>query len=70
MAQRYTDPRARKRMDDGTCPECGETADEHSGRVEFWLRGPGCDLLPRGVTERIEQYRQDAATQAENDGSL
>lgn len=58
MAQRYTHPVALSRMAIGMCPECGELPDEHSQVREFWLRS-GCDLLPDGVTERINQYRAD-----------
>jgi hypothetical protein len=60
MAQKYREPIAHERMAAGTCPECGKPAEQHSSSPNFWERGFGqCDLLPRGVTERIEQYRTD-----------
>lgn len=59
MTQRYTAAVAHERMASGTCPECGLPPEQHSGEVRFWLRPQGCDLLPRGVAERIEQYRTD-----------
>ena len=57
-AQRYTSPVARERMAAGTCPECGESAEAHSGDPRFWIPR-ACSLLPHGVTERIAQYQAD-----------
>lgn len=59
-AQRYTSPAALERMAAGNCPECGQSAEAHSGDPRFWIPRD-CDLLPHGVTERIEQYRVDQA---------
>lgn len=53
MTQTYRNPAALAWMREGKCPECGELADDHSGVPQFWLRGGGCDLLPRGVADRI-----------------
>lgn len=63
-AQRYSTGIARDRMADDNCPECGQPADMHSPEPRFWVRGSGCDLLPHGVTERIQQYRDDIAAQS------
>jgi hypothetical protein len=68
MAQRYRDPTALERMEAGNCPECGKPAESHSDRVEFWQRH-GCNLLPEGVAERIEQYRIDQAAKTTKAGS-
>lgn len=60
MAQRYPGQTAHARMEQGFCPECGQQPESHSTSPLFWTRFPGdCDLLPAGVTERIEQYRAD-----------
>lgn len=67
MAQRYSDSLSRLRMARGDCPECGERAEAHSQRTEFWLRW-GCSLLPAGVLDRIRQFREDeSATKAQDD---
>lgn len=60
MAQRYTHPTALERMDSGLCPECGEAEEQHLNDPRFWMPRR-CDLLPRGVRERIEQRRSDRA---------
>lgn len=59
MAPRYTAPIAHERMAAGTCAECGMPASAHLNDNRFWI-ARDCDLMPRGVTERIEQYLQDA----------
>lgn len=60
MAQTYSSTIAHERMEAGNCPECGHSPESHSGDPRFWVpRGStGCDLLPQGVTERIEAYRE------------
>ena len=58
MAQRYADPLARERMAAGNCPECGEPPGAHLNDPRFWIPRR-CDLLPHGVTERIEQYEHE-----------
>lgn len=63
--QRYGSPLAHARMAQGLCPECGKAARMHSGDPRFWVRDPlGCSLLPRGVIERVNQYRADRAAEA------
>lgn len=62
MSQRYVTPLAQERMADGKCPECGTAPETHDNDPRFWVR-LGCDLLPHGVVERIEQYRADRAGQ-------
>jgi hypothetical protein len=62
-AQRYTAPLAHERMDAGLCPECGGTASNHLDDNRFWLPRT-CDLLPRGVEERVLQYRADKEAEA------
>jgi hypothetical protein len=58
MSQRYKHPVARERMSHGLCPECGMPADMHIDDARFWIPRR-CDLLPGGVRERVEQYRED-----------
>lgn len=61
MAQRYHDDQAHLRMEQGLCPECGGKPEEHDTSMNFWERPlSGCSLLPRGVKDRIQQYREDA----------
>jgi hypothetical protein len=67
MAQRYTSPVAHARMADDRCPECGNAPESHMDDTSIsFLIGlaGGCNLLPRGVAERIEQYRADAKEDA------
>ena len=59
MAQRYTHALALERMSEGSCPECGRLAEDHSLETAFWIRFDSCSLLPKGVVERIVQYRED-----------
>jgi len=59
-AQRYSSSVARERMGRGECPECGETPAAHSNDPRFWIPR-SCDLLERGVTERVAQYQSDLA---------
>jgi hypothetical protein len=59
VSQRYTSPVAVERMEQGRCPECGGEPFVHGNEQRFWMRGPGCDLLDRGVQARIDQYRRD-----------
>ena len=59
MAQRYTSTLAQERMRLGLCPECGEAPSSHLDDPRFWLPRR-CDLMPPGVTVRIDQYRADA----------
>ena len=58
-AQRYSHPIARERMSHSLCPECGTPAATHSDDMRFWIPR-ACDLTPRGVTDRIEQYQGEA----------
>jgi hypothetical protein len=58
MAQRYRPGIAHERMADNRCPECGAFAEDHLDDSRFWMPR-NCDLLPRGVTDRIEQYLAD-----------
>lgn len=77
MAQLYTDPLAQTRMNDGTCPECGQDPGEHSDSAEFWIPRT-CDLTRAGVEDRINAFligakyvglqEDDAARQAGGDG--
>ena len=54
--QRYTDPRARERMRQGKCPECGESPMRHDGGG-----GPkGCSLTDNGVALRLAVYAQES----------
>jgi hypothetical protein len=53
MTQTYKSPVAIERMRNGTCPECGRPADEHSG----WGL-PGCSLTDNGVAQRIYAQEQ------------
>lgn len=55
MAQRYSDPLALARMDDGRCPECGGAPREHDGAGGNW----GCTLTDNGVAQRIAQFQKD-----------
>lgn len=58
--QRYQPGLPWQRMASGDCPECGRPPAAHSGDPRFWVRpGQPCDLLPRGVSSRIDQYRRD-----------
>jgi hypothetical protein len=58
VTQTYRNPGAIEWMRKGLCPECGNRPEDHSTAAEFWLRDPGkCDLLPRGVTDRINHQR-------------
>jgi hypothetical protein len=57
MTQRYTQPLALQRMDEGKCPECGNSLDVHGG----W-GGPGCSLTDNGVASRISAYEKDKTT--------
>lgn len=67
MTQEYKHPLARERMANGLCPECGGTPDGHAPFREFWLRPPGCDLLPAGVTERVEHYQANCCRSGHTD---
>lgn len=64
MAQRYHDDTSHRRMAAENCPECGEPASEHVNDNRFWIPRR-CDLLPHGVTERIEQHQADRAAEGE-----
>jgi hypothetical protein len=63
--QRYTSERARQRLRDGLCPECGGRPDQHTG----WGR-PGCGLTDNGVVARIAQYRADERTREQAIGRV
>ena len=60
MAQTYPVGIAHERMEKNTCPECGQAPDSHIDDGRFWIPRR-CDLIPRGVWDRIEQYRTDKA---------
>lgn len=57
MTQTYTGTLARKRMENGMCPECGYAPEEHTDDYRFWIPRT-CSLLPRGVIERIKAARE------------
>jgi hypothetical protein len=58
-AQVYKDPVAIERMRENKCPECGHSAEEHSNDVRFWVpRLLDCNLLPRGVRERVAKQKE------------
>jgi hypothetical protein len=57
-AQRYSDQLALDRMAEGLCPECGKIDYEHLDDNRYWIPRR-CSLLPRGVTDRIEQFNSD-----------
>lgn len=60
MGQRYPAGVAHLRMQDGKCPECGGLPSIHAVRGNMWDPWmQTCNLLRRGVEERIEQYEQD-----------
>lgn len=62
-AQRYRPGVAHERMEKGHCPECGKSPDQHYDRGNFWDPWmASCDLLRRGVEERIAQYEEDKVT--------
>jgi hypothetical protein len=61
MAQTYTAPVARERMAAGLCPECGQAVDTHVADNRFWIPRR-CDLLPAGVTDRIDHYQAQEAS--------
>lgn len=58
-AQRYRDPIALDRMRSGTCPECGDAPAAHGNDNRFWAPiNQRCDLMERGVVERIDYQRE------------
>lgn len=59
MAQQYADPRAHERMAAGTCPECGKAPDQHAEETTVLGMFAPCNLLRRGVIDRIERYQRD-----------